>query len=96
MALTFDGGPTDLTSGLLDLLRSRGAKATFFVSVLDEQGNAIDLTGERFNLVKRYVAEGHQVALHTYNQVNMNDISSELRQTEILKNERAIANVIGI
>jgi peptidoglycan/xylan/chitin deacetylase (PgdA/CDA1 family) len=59
IALTFDDGPNPkFTPDILKTLQQYHAKATFFV------------TGEYAefypNLVKREVAEGHEVANHTY------------------------------
>src|SRR5581483_8540438 len=57
VALTFDDGPDPVvTPRLLDLLVQRGARATFFV--LTERATA------RPDLIRRMLAEGHEVALH--------------------------------
>lgn len=57
IALTFDDGPDEVvTSRLLDLLRVRGARATFFV--LTEKASSAA------HIVRRIVDEGHEVALH--------------------------------
>ena len=57
VALTYDDGPEpDVTGRLLDLMKVRGARATFFV-----------LTGraERYpELIRRIRGEGHEIALH--------------------------------
>lgn len=57
VALTFDDGPDPVvTPRLLDLLRDRRARATFFV--LTEKAEAHP------KLMKRIVDEGHEAALH--------------------------------
>jgi len=57
LALTFDDGPDPIvTPALLDLLRARGVRATFFVLV--------DRAVRHPDLVARIVAEGHEIALH--------------------------------
>ncbi len=58
VALTFDDGPNGVhTEAILDALRDHGAKATFFVV-----GEAV----RRYPaLVRRMVAEGHEVGNHT-------------------------------
>ena len=54
--LTFDDGPNEGTTNvILDILRSEGVPATFFVT-----GNGPDY------LIQRMYQEGHTVALHTY------------------------------
>ena len=56
--LTFDDGPTsDSTPQILDILKNRNIKATFFVLHYDENH-------EQF--IKREKNEGHTIALHGY------------------------------
>ncbi len=56
--LTFDDGPNpNLTPGILDTLKKKGAKATFFVIYSDNE--------ENIKLYKRIVDEGHTIAIHT-------------------------------
>lgn len=56
--LTFDDGPSsDITPEILNILKEKGVKATFFVVHFSEK-NA--------ELVKREDKEGHTVALHGY------------------------------
>ncbi len=84
IALTFDDGPNYYyTPRLLDGLKERGAKATFFV--LGEMANANP------DLVRREYREGHQVAQHTYSHVQLTaktdeEISSQLSRTDALLN----------
>jgi cellulose synthase/poly-beta-1,6-N-acetylglucosamine synthase-like glycosyltransferase/peptidoglycan/xylan/chitin deacetylase (PgdA/CDA1 family)/spore germination protein YaaH len=64
VALTFDDGPDPRwTPMILDTLRSRGVKATFFVV-----GQNVDThTG----LLQREYDEGHEIGNHTYSHHNM-------------------------
>lgn len=55
--LTFDDGPSYVTTKVLDILSRYNVKATFFVT-----GNIEDNP----SLLKREVNEGHAIALHTY------------------------------
>lgn len=58
--LTFDDGPNPAaTPRLLDVLRDRGVRATFFV--IDKH-----LTAETAPIVRRAFDEGHAVALHSH------------------------------
>ena len=53
--LTFDDGPRDGTTDvILDILKEKGVKATFFVTM---NGND--------SLIKRIVDEGHSIGIHT-------------------------------
>lgn len=56
--LTFDDGPSLRTAEILDILKENDIKATFFVT-----GQTSDLAQE---LMRRIVAEGHTIAVHTY------------------------------
>ncbi|CAH0223898.1 Peptidoglycan-N-acetylglucosamine deacetylase [Microbacterium oxydans] len=57
VVLTLDDGPDpEWTPGILDELARRGATATFFV--------LLTRTGTHADLLRRIVAEGHEVALH--------------------------------
>lgn len=85
VALTFDAGASsEPTPAILDALKSAGVTATMF------------LTGEwiRQNqaLVRRIVAEGHQVANHTFNHPDLrnlkdSDIVAQLQGTAQLFNQ---------
>lgn len=62
IALTFDDGPTpDETSEILDILRDYNAHATFFVL-----GSRVEQYPE---IARREVAEGHEIANHTYSHL---------------------------
>ena len=79
VALTFDDGPhPTYTEELLDGLKKRGVKATFFV------------TGEHAklhpDLIMRMCEEGHLIGNHTYHHVqlrtdNRKEFTKELRET---------------
>lgn len=56
--LTFDDGPSARTAEVLDILKEHDIKATFFVT-----GQTGELAQE---LMKRIVAEGHTIGVHTY------------------------------
>ncbi len=56
--LTFDDGPSERTSEVLDILKRNNIKATFFVV-----GNT---TSAGKALMQRIVNEGHTIAVHTY------------------------------
>lgn len=61
--LTFDDGPTpEITPWVLDLLKEKQAKATFFCI-----GKNIEKYPEIFH---RIIAEGHIVGNHTFNHLN--------------------------
>ena len=56
--LTFDDGPSENTAKILDILKEKDVKATFFVT-----GNEEESAKE---LYQRIVAEGHTLGMHSY------------------------------
>ena len=58
MYLTFDDGPSERTAKILDILKEKDAKATFFVVGSSSQ--------ESKELLRRIVNEGHTLAMHSY------------------------------
>lgn len=68
IALTFDDGPDPrFTPAILDILRERGARATFFV--VGEQAQRYP------ELIERILAEGHEIAHHTHSHPHMDRLS---------------------
>ena len=82
VALTFDDGPDpEWTPKILDVLKAAKIKAAFFL---------VGVNAERYpNLVKRIVAEGHEIGNHTYYHPNLalcwpEHIRLELNATQLL------------
>ena len=71
VTFTFDDGPGKYTAELLDVLRELGIRATFFVC-----GNAALRSPD---LVKRMVAEGHEVGSHTFSHQNLTHLMVRIR-----------------
>ncbi|MDB4750318.1 polysaccharide deacetylase family protein [bacterium] len=67
--MTFDDGPhPQNTPRLLDILRTRNIKATFYVI-----GSNVD----RYpHIVRRIVAEGHEIGNHTYTHRKLTTLSN--------------------
>lgn len=65
--ITFDDGPSPVTDDILDVLAEKNVKATFFVL-----GNQLENADNQARL-KRIVAEGHTIGIHTYSH-NLNKI----------------------
>jgi peptidoglycan/xylan/chitin deacetylase (PgdA/CDA1 family) len=80
---------------VLDQFASYGFKATFFVTGINIGKGAIDTTAQWSNVIKRMVAEGHQVASHTWSHQDLSTISDSQRYDQMVKNEMAIRNIIG-
>jgi peptidoglycan/xylan/chitin deacetylase (PgdA/CDA1 family) len=74
VALTFDDGPDEtVTPQVLDLLRDRGVRGTFFVLT--------DRVSRHPELVRRMASEGHEIALHADRHERLTQVSVlELRR----------------
>lgn len=89
IALTFDDGPNaNTTPKILDLLKKYNVKATFFV--LGQQ-----IAGKE-DLLKRMVADGHEIANHSWSHPNLTKLPLAEAKAEIEKTQEAIAAVTGI
>ncbi|KAH7399207.1 hypothetical protein DE146DRAFT_526203 [Phaeosphaeria sp. MPI-PUGE-AT-0046c] len=95
VAITYDDGPYIYTDRVLDQFAQYGFKATFFVTGINIGKGAIDTTAQWSNVIKRMVAEGHQVASHTWSHQDLSVITEAQRYDQMVKNEMAIRNIIG-
>ncbi|MFV2174663.1 polysaccharide deacetylase family protein [Actinomadura sp. LOL_016] len=88
VALTFDDGPGPHTAGLLDLLRRTGARATFFV-----QGVHVP---EHPAVVRRMVAEGHEIGNHTWDHPALTTLSRAEIRSQVERTQRAVRKAAGV
>ncbi|KAF8463595.1 hypothetical protein BDZ91DRAFT_298776 [Kalaharituber pfeilii] len=96
IALTYDDGPYIYTAGLLDLLASHNAKATFFVTGVNLGKGRIDDESTPWPaIIKRMAADGHQIASHSWSHADLSKLSETERRDEMIKNEMAIRNILG-
>lgn len=87
-ALTFDDGPSaEYTPRLLDGLKERNIKASFFLLGRNIPGNE--------EIVERMQEEGHLIGNHTYNHVQLSAISEAEAREEILKTNNIIYEITG-
>ena len=88
IAMTFDDGPSAaLTPKLLDLLKAKGIKATFFL--IGENAKAHP------EIVKRALNEGHEIANHSWSHPNLAKKSDEEVRSELNRTKDAIVAAIG-
>lgn len=87
--LTFDDGPSWMTENVLDILKERNIKSTFFVTGTETQYGK--------DLLKRIVDEGHSIGNHTYSHNYRKLYSNPYNFLEdFYKNEEIIYNATGI
>lgn len=89
VAITFDDGPhVTNTPRLLDILKSRNVKATFYV------------LGPRVNahpqIVRRMVAEGHEIGNHSWTHRVMSKLPDSAVYKEFKDTEQAVVAACGV
>ena len=88
LAMTFDDGPhPSNTPRLLDMLKQRNIKATFFVVGTNSQ--------EYPQILRRIAAEGHEIANHTWTHANITTLSTDALRREIRDSTDAIVKATG-
>lgn len=88
IALTFDDGPHPYyTEQLLDGLKERGAKASFFV--MGKQAEAHP------ELVLRMQTEGHLIGNHTYSHLQLGQGNRETFKSELIKTNELLLEITG-
>lgn len=87
VVLTFDDGPTEWTPRILSVLRRHNVKATFFVI-----GSHV---AQKPALLKRMVADGHEIGVHTFTHVNLANVPAWRQRLELDQTQLAIAAVTG-
>lgn len=88
IALTFDAGAdVGSTSQLLDVLRDRGVRATFFIA---------GAYADRYpSAVERMAAEGHELANHSYSHPDFRNLNEAQMRTEIRRGTASIETASG-
>ncbi|MEU4193232.1 glycosyltransferase [Kribbella sp. NPDC026611] len=89
IALTFDDGPDPVwTPKILAILRAQQVHATFFVV-----GTAV---AEHPELARQIVAEGHQIAVHTFTHANLSAAPGWRRSLELRQSQLILAGATGV
>ena len=88
VAITFDDGPNSLyTEKLLDGLKERNVKATFFLI-----GKEVK---EYPDIVKRMYEDGHLIGNHTYEHVNLCEVDTKQVKWQVEQTNDLIYEVTG-
>lgn len=88
LAMTFDDGPHPTnTPRLLDILKQRNIKATFFV---------VGRSAKTYpQIVRRIVEEGHEIGNHTWSHASLTSRSDEQIRKELQTTEDALVAAAG-
>src|ERR1700722_8783589 len=88
IAMTFDDGPSaENTPRLLEMLKQRNIKATFFLIGQNVASNP--------DLVRRILAEGHEVGNHSWTHPQLSKLSDDRVTAKITKTQDAIKDASG-
>jgi peptidoglycan-N-acetylglucosamine deacetylase len=89
IALTFDDGPDpEWTPKILDVLKQKDAKATFFL---------IGIQTDKFaGIAKRIYREGNTIGNHTFTHPDVSNISTTYMKVELNLTERLFASLVGV
>ncbi len=88
VAITFDDGPNpNYTAELLEGLKERGVSATFFLL-----GAEIEKYPE---LVQQMYEDGHLIGTHSYQHVNLCNLTDEKAVEQVVKTNELIEELTG-
>jgi peptidoglycan-N-acetylglucosamine deacetylase len=88
IAMTFDDGPSaENTPRLLEMLKQRNIKATFFLIGQNAASNP--------DLVRRILADGHEIGNHSWTHPQLSKLSDDRVTMEITKTQDAIKDASG-
>src|SRR3989338_936362 len=87
VAITFDDGPSEYTEKILDVLKKKKAKATFFL---------VGKNMEKYpEIAKRIVRQGHEIGSHSYEHIQLFPRTAKTLVGQIEKNESIIKKITG-
>lgn len=88
VAITFDDGPNaEYTEPVLDVLKEKEVKATFFIMGTCIEGNE--------DILKRMASEGHLIGNHTFHHVNLTTLSEEEACAELTTTAALVKELTG-
>lgn len=88
ISLTFDDGPDNrYTPQILDILKNKGVKATFFIT---------GIKAEKYpQVLRRINLEGHQIGSHGYQHEKFSNLEPEGIKDDFSKMETLLKNTLG-
>ena len=88
VCLTFDDGPSNNTTHILDLLKFYNCRATFYVV-----GNRISSYA---STIQRCAAEGNEIGIHTWEHAKLTVLSPEEIASQLTLTEQAVEQYAGV
>jgi cellulose synthase/poly-beta-1,6-N-acetylglucosamine synthase-like glycosyltransferase/spore germination protein YaaH/peptidoglycan/xylan/chitin deacetylase (PgdA/CDA1 family) len=89
VAITFDDGPDPAwTPKILDVLKEKGVKATFFLIGVEVENYP--------SIAKRIFSEGHEIGNHTFTHPDISNVSKNYFGVELNLTERLFESKMGV
>ncbi|MGD0629328.1 MAG: glycosyltransferase [Terracidiphilus sp.] len=89
VAISFDDGPDPKwTPRILDILKQKNVKGTFFLIGAE--------AAENIGLMQRLFREGHEIGNHTYTHPDISEISPQALDFQVSLTERLFASKLGV
>jgi len=89
VAISFDDGPdADWTPKILDVLKEKNVKATFFMIG--------EVAEDNVGVMRRAYHEGHEIGNHTFTHPDISEISDEQVKLQLSLTERLFASKLGV
>ena len=89
VAISFDDGPDPTwTPKILDILKKKNVKGTFFLIGAE--------AAENIGLMQRIVREGNEIGNHTYTHPDISEISPQQLDLQVKLTERLFASKLGV
>ena len=89
VAISFDDGPDpEWTPKILDILKQKGVKGTFFMIG--------EVAADNVGVMQRVFREGHEIGNHTYTHPDISDISDRSVDLQLNATERLFASKLGV
>ncbi|KAF6821018.1 Chitin deacetylase-like protein 9 [Colletotrichum sojae] len=93
VAVTYDDGPYIYTNAMLDAFKAHGAVATWYITGNNIGKGQINVAYR--DVIQRMVAEGHQIASHTWSHENLDQMTLSQRKNQMVYNEIAFTDILG-
>jgi peptidoglycan-N-acetylglucosamine deacetylase len=89
VAISFDDGPDPKwTPKILNILRKKNVKGTFFLIGAE--------AAENIGLMQRVAREGHEIGNHTYTHPDISEISQQQLDLQVKLTQRLFASKLGV
>jgi len=93
VALTFDDGPYNYETDIVNTLDAAGVKGTFF---LNGDNYRCIFDAPAVTALQKAYASGHQIASHTWAHLDLTELSASQITSEMQRTNTALQKVVGV